>query len=74
MADENTKFTWLGSYSVRGGFWDRWLQIDAENSKIHKGGSNMADQNEKSRFITIKFGTQGILGSLITNPSSKFRN
>ena len=65
MADENAKFTWLWWYSVRGGFWGRWLQIDAKNSETYKGGSNMADQNAKSWLIRMKFGTQGILGSLI---------
>ena len=39
--------------------------IDAKNSETHKSGSNMADQNAKSGLIRMKFGTQGILGSLI---------
>ena len=34
----------------------------------------MAEQNTKCYLIGIKFGTRRFLQSLITNPSSKFRN
>ena len=34
----------------------------------------MADENEKSYLIGMKFGTRGFFKSLITNLSSKFRN
>ena len=34
----------------------------------------MVDQNMKSHLIGIKFGSRGSSGSLITNPSSTFRN
>ena len=34
----------------------------------------MADGNAKSYLIRMIFRTRGFLGSLITNPSSEFRN
>ena len=34
----------------------------------------MVDENAKSYLIGTIFGTRGFLGSLITNPSLKFRN
>ena len=46
----------------------------AQNSEIQNGGSNMADQNTESYLIGMKFGTQGILGSLITYLNSTFTN
>ena len=46
----------------------------SSNWKIQNGGSNMADENAKSYLIGMIFGTSEFLGSLITNPSSTFRN
>ena len=34
----------------------------------------MADQNSQSWSIRIKLGTRGLLGSLVTNQNSKFKN
>ena len=56
------------------GFWDRWLQIWRQISKIHNGGSNMAVKIYKIGQIDAKYWLYGFLGSLITNLKSDFQN
>ena len=58
----------LGWYLVVRGFWVRWLWNRAQNSIIENGGPKW-----KTLVDRIKFSTRGFLGSLITNPNSKFR-
>ena len=71
MADEKiNKLEWN---LVLREFWGRWLRIRIWNSEIKNGESKIADQNAK--FLDL----DGILysevcGSLITSPSSEFRN
>ena len=44
------------------------------NLKDRNGRSNMTDENAKNYLIGMMIDTRKFLGSLITNPSSEFRN
>ena len=71
MADEKIiKLRWN---LVLGEFWGRWLRIRIWNSEIKNGGSKMADQNSKLLDLDEIWYSE-VCGSLITSPSSKFRN
>ena len=71
MADE--KINKLGWNLVLREFWGRWLRIRIWNSEIKNGGSKVADQNEKLLDLD-EIWHSDVCRSLITSPSSKFRN